>query len=315
MLLGVWSYDAAVARGQSGNWTTAKQQLTTLLAEEPDRADILYDTGVASYKLGEHEKALAYFNKAAEQGNQDKNLQEQIHFNAGNAHVQLKQLQEAIDAYDRVLALNPTHERAKHNKEIVKKMLKQEKQDKNKKKKQDKKDKKDEQEQNDQDQSENKDEQNQNNDQKEKDDQQSSGKKQSQQDGQKDEQEQNGGDQDKNEQDKSGKEKSRDMKPQDKKGTEQASHESSSQNKEKKEDKGQQEKSSSQNQQQMAQQSGKEKDAYKEEGDKDQLGSPLDARTARLLAQQEKKDAQLNKQLIKAMVGTKGGPRNEYNNW
>ena len=121
------------------NWPEATARLKRVLADQPDRADILYDSGISAYKNSEFDKALAYFNKAGNDTKASQELHEQTYFNAGNTHVKLKQLHEAIESYDKVLALNPDHEKAKHNKEIVKKMLEQQK-------KQQEQDKKDEQE-------------------------------------------------------------------------------------------------------------------------------------------------------------------------
>ena len=125
----IFDYDRAILQSQKGNWQESTQQLKKVLAEQPDRPDILYDSGVSAYKNNEFDKALTYFNKAAQEINAPQALREQAYFNAGNAHVSLKQLQEAIDAYDKVLALNPDHEKAKHNKEVVKKMLEKQKQE------------------------------------------------------------------------------------------------------------------------------------------------------------------------------------------
>ncbi len=46
-------------------------------------------------------------------------------YNKGNAYAQLKQWQAAIDAYDQVLSLQPQHEDAKYNRELVQQQLQQ----------------------------------------------------------------------------------------------------------------------------------------------------------------------------------------------
>ena len=122
----LFEYDRAITHAQKGNWEQSKDMLTKVLVDNQN-ADVLYDTGVSSFKSGEFDKALSYFTKAAQSPTANKSLQEQAYFNAGNAHVKLKQLQDAIDSYDHALALNPSNEQAKHNKEVVKKMLEQQK--------------------------------------------------------------------------------------------------------------------------------------------------------------------------------------------
>ncbi len=46
-------------------------------------------------------------------------------YNKGNAYAQLKQWQAALDAYDRALSLQPKHEDAKYNRELVQQQLQQ----------------------------------------------------------------------------------------------------------------------------------------------------------------------------------------------
>lgn len=284
----LFEYDRAISHVQKGNAQKSKELLTHALINSPDRADILYDMGTHSYKNGAYDTALAYFNKAAKASN-EQILQEQSYFNAGNAHVALKQLQEAIDSYDKVLALNPKHERALHNKEIVKKMLEQQKQEekKNQDKDQEQKDKEQKDKDKDKDKKENQDSHNN------KDDKQN--ESQNNQDQQQDKQE--------NKQD------------QNKKNEQESKQE---QEKSDKQDKNQQE------QKQQAEKKEKEDGAHDGEQKKQQAEeqraqqSPqqdLSPRMARILNEREKKDAQLNKKMIKAMAGTHAGGKDDYNCW
>jgi Ca-activated chloride channel homolog len=55
-------------------------------------------------------------------------LHEQALFNRGNAHVQLNQLHKALNDYDAVLAINPDNEKARANRDLVQKMLDQQEQ-------------------------------------------------------------------------------------------------------------------------------------------------------------------------------------------
>ena len=77
----------------------------------------------AYYKAGVYDKALA--NLAPKQD--EKNAA--VFYNQGNALAQSGQLEQAIKAYDKALALNPDDNDAKYNKELVEKALEKQKQE------------------------------------------------------------------------------------------------------------------------------------------------------------------------------------------
>ena len=286
----IFDYDRAILQSQKGNWQDSTQQLKKVLAEQPDRPDILYDLGVSAYKNSEFDKALTYFNKAAQEINAPQALREQAYFNAGNAHVSLKQLQEAIDAYDKVLALNPDHEKAQHNKEVVKKMLEQQKQ---KKEQEQEKENKEE----DRKEQEKKEDQQNQQDQNKKDDQQEQ--------------------QDKDKKDKNDQENQSTQKQPD----ENSDKQNNDMNQKQKKEQEKQDKSSQQKNEQGSKEKSKATDRQKQES----AGAPADAKSGgqqklsaaleHALNEREKKDAQLNKKMIKAMAGSQGGGSNGINCW
>ncbi|MGZ5526564.1 MAG: VWA domain-containing protein [Methylomonas sp.] len=105
----------------------------------------------AHYKAGEYDKALESL----------KNSQsESSAYNLGNALAKAGQLEEAVKAYEKALAVNPDNADAKHNKEVVEKELEKQKQDQQQDDKQQSKD--DSQQNKDKEQSEKSDEQQQN---------------------------------------------------------------------------------------------------------------------------------------------------------
>jgi len=118
----LFARDRAAVRAQKGDWAGSKGMLQELLIQYPDNAHILYDLGVAAYKLNEFDQAHAYFTSAAHNADK-KQLKEQALFNQGNVLFQQKKLQEAIDAYDSVLKINKLNKPAQHNKEVAQKML------------------------------------------------------------------------------------------------------------------------------------------------------------------------------------------------
>lgn len=119
----VLDYGKAIVMAQQGDWKNSQERLRNLIIDAPDRADLLYDAGVAAYRLAEHEKAAAYFDAAAHKD--DGALKQQALFNRGNAQVALKKYHEAIDAYESVLKREPDHEPARHNLEKVRQLLAQ----------------------------------------------------------------------------------------------------------------------------------------------------------------------------------------------
>jgi Ca-activated chloride channel family protein len=275
--LAIFDYDRAIIESQKGNWPQATARLKKALADQPDRADILYDSGISAYKNAEFDKALAYFTKAGDTSVAPQELREQAYFNAGNSQVQLKQLQEAIDSYDKVLALNPNHEKAKHNKEVVKKMLEQEKKEQEQKDKEKEKKEEEENKENQQDSADDKSKADKQNDQNQKDSEQK---------------------QDQEKKDQQQKQK------QDKENQQQ-----------------QKENAQQQEQQKQEKQSAQSKAEKQESADAkamaDKQGAQkLSAALEHALKEREKKDAQLNKKMIKAMAaGSQTGSKNGNNCW
>ena len=106
-LHGWFGYDRAVSSAQHEQWQQANEQFKQLVTQQPDRPDILYDAGVAAYKVADFDQAHAYFQSAAEHETADRHIKEQAYFNAGNAQVQLKKLKEALMHYDPALMLDP----------------------------------------------------------------------------------------------------------------------------------------------------------------------------------------------------------------
>lgn len=121
----LWSQSKAAAYGQQEQWKKAQEELAPLIVDNPDNAELLYDNGIAAYRLGEFAAAAAYFENVIKTSHVERDLQKQAYFNLGNSNVALKELQTAIKNYEEVLALEPDNKPARHNLEKVKEMLKQ----------------------------------------------------------------------------------------------------------------------------------------------------------------------------------------------
>lgn len=99
-------------------WQTADQQGSKLLqaGKAKEAAKLFKDKawqGVASYRAGDYSQALKQFRSQKTSDGQ---------YNAGNAAAYLGRYDEAIEAYEKAIALNPNNTDAITNKEIVKKL-------------------------------------------------------------------------------------------------------------------------------------------------------------------------------------------------
>ena len=97
--------------------------------ELPDEPGVLYNLGIAQFKLGQFDKARQALVKATLA--RKPSLKARAFFNLGNAHFQLKQYKEAAAAYRRSLQLNPGHDPSKWNLELSLRRIKEEEKKKN----------------------------------------------------------------------------------------------------------------------------------------------------------------------------------------
>lgn len=136
-----FSYDRALQSARSGDYESAQAMMKSDLASHMHDAQMLYDAGVIDYRLKHYAQARNYFVHAYEQAQGDVLLQEKAAFNAGNAYFQETNYQDALNYYDYCLARNQDNESAKKNRELAQKMLEQQQQE--NQQNQDKKDNKD----------------------------------------------------------------------------------------------------------------------------------------------------------------------------
>ncbi|MEO8205171.1 MAG: VWA domain-containing protein [Chthoniobacterales bacterium] len=103
------------------------------LKSQPNVPAIQFDAGAAAYQLGDYDKAINYFTKAFL--SEDQKLRNSANYNLGNTLVRkgekaqqkdqkIANWKDAIQRYNEVLKQNSDDARAKHNKEVVEKMLK-----------------------------------------------------------------------------------------------------------------------------------------------------------------------------------------------
>jgi Ca-activated chloride channel family protein len=100
-------------------WKRADQRgFAELRAENPARAAELFDSaewrGAAHYRAGQFEASAASLTNIDSAAG---------HYNRGNALAKAGQLQAAIAAYDRALELEPSHDDARYNRDLVQQLL------------------------------------------------------------------------------------------------------------------------------------------------------------------------------------------------
>ena len=95
---------------------------------ESKQADprIHFNSGAAFYRLERFDEATKEFRQALE--TEDMFLKEDVHYSLGNSLLKQGRPEEAIEQYERALAIEPNDEEAKHNLEMAKLMLQQQKQ-------------------------------------------------------------------------------------------------------------------------------------------------------------------------------------------
>ena len=128
-------------------WQNKDQQAAKAYKDKDfDKAATLFENpdwkAAANYKAGAYDKALENLTPKPDEKNAN------VLYNQANALAKSGQLEQAIKAYEKALALKPNDDDAKYNKELVEKALEKQKQE--QKKQDDKQDKQDKQDKSDQ---------------------------------------------------------------------------------------------------------------------------------------------------------------------
>lgn len=326
-----FDYDRAIGYAQKNLWQDAGNILNRIVAKDPDNPELVYDAGVVAFNNKDYQQAKAYFESTAQNDKAPKGLKAQAYFNKGNTHVALEELKEALLSYEQALMLNPDDQQAKHNHEVVKKMLEQQEHDQQQQdQKSDKQNKKDRSK--DQSRDQQKDNQKQEHNRESSDDQHSSDGKQqndldnSQADNEKDNAESEnskgeGLDQERDQEDrqKDGADQEEDDSQEDKERNERSdSNQKSEPNQEKSEQQKESKHESPSDKNEMEQQQQNKQGEQKEQEideEEDSEGVALDPRLERVLEKRSDRDAQLNKQMVRALVSQDMKGRHGQNCW
>ena len=110
----------AMAMDWDALWSREDQRAPALIEEDPEQAARILDNpqwrGSALYRSGDYESAAGAF--ASEDT-------PRASYNRGNALARAGKLEEALEAYENVLAKQPGHEDALFNRDLVKQLLEQ----------------------------------------------------------------------------------------------------------------------------------------------------------------------------------------------
>ncbi|TVR22274.1 MAG: tetratricopeptide repeat protein [Anaerolineaceae bacterium] len=84
---------------------------------EPDRAELYYNAGLAYVALDDFSRAIDAFNQALLSAEGD--LRSRVYFSLGNAYAETREDANAIEAYRAGLRLNPADDQMRHNLEVL----------------------------------------------------------------------------------------------------------------------------------------------------------------------------------------------------
>ena len=105
------------------SYANAAKLYKNLLKNNPNNAQLKYNLANSLYKQKKYKEALKQYKDVK---NKTENLEFDKYFNEGNSYAYLKKYQEAIDSYKKALKLKNDKD-AKHNLELIEKLLKKKK--------------------------------------------------------------------------------------------------------------------------------------------------------------------------------------------
>ena len=129
-----WRKNLETARNQYAikNYPAAYKTYQQVAKQLPSNIQLDAEIGQAAYKAGDYPKASKYFSK---QKNAARTKKARLNHNLGNAYLQQKNYQKAIEAYKKSLRTNPSDDKTRYNLALA--MQEQKNQQKNNKNKQD----------------------------------------------------------------------------------------------------------------------------------------------------------------------------------
>ncbi len=118
-----------ILTGEQPDVLSAEKNYRRAIATDPKRADARYNMGVSHYATKNFQEAATRFSKAAKIAKTESE-RSAAYYNEGNAHMELKDPDKAIEAYKNALRNNPYDNDARKNLAVAKKMKEQQDQNK-----------------------------------------------------------------------------------------------------------------------------------------------------------------------------------------
>ena len=114
---------------QKGNYQRAYELFSEALQQTPDDPKILQSLGSAAFKLNQLDQAARAF-EGARKSARSAERKFDASYDLGTTHLAAKKYQEAIDAFDQALSIQPKEPKALHNRAIAEALLKQKEEEK-----------------------------------------------------------------------------------------------------------------------------------------------------------------------------------------
>lgn len=123
----IFEHDRAALAYQKGDYAQSRDFMQKTLVCNPGDPVCLYDSGVVAYKNNDLDQAQAYFSTVTQQSNVDAPLLEKAHFNKAKVYEKRDEYEQAIEQYNRVLQINPDNYKAQEEKARLEKLLEKKK--------------------------------------------------------------------------------------------------------------------------------------------------------------------------------------------
>lgn len=123
----IFEHDRAALAYQKGDYAQSRDLMQKTLIYHPGDSVCLYDSGVVAYKNNDLDQAQAYFSTVTQQPNVDAPLLEKAHFNRAKVYEKRDEYEQAIEQYNRVLQINPDNYKAQQEKARLEKLLEKKK--------------------------------------------------------------------------------------------------------------------------------------------------------------------------------------------
>jgi len=137
-LTAIFEHDRAALAYQKGDYAQSRDLMKQTLICNPSDSVCLYDSGVVAYKNNDLDQAQAYFSTVTQQSNIDAPLLERAHFNRAKVYEKRDEYEQAIEQYNRVLQINSDNYKAQQEKARLEKLLEKKKQEQEQEKKEQK---------------------------------------------------------------------------------------------------------------------------------------------------------------------------------